>query len=157
MKKFMILALTLVTSIANAASVVVMEADLPLTTGMTLSNTRFYMDTKTGEGFVKALVSETRYTWTGNGWCTLDPYNRCFPHHNQPMPTQVLVFSGLKKIDGLMLMGDQAVYHSAQGNIVCGTMGESRVLKVPTLYLSGNCSLSSKITGNKLTVTLTTK
>jgi hypothetical protein len=73
------------------------------------------------------------------------------------MPTQVLVFSGLKKIDGLMLMGDQAVYHSAQGNIVCGTMGESRVLKVPTLYLSGNCSLSSKITGNKLTVTLTTK
>jgi hypothetical protein len=155
MKKFMILALALITSFANASSVVVMEAELPVTNGQNLVDTRFFMDTKTGEGFVKAVVSEVRYTWPN--WCPHDPYGRCFPQDQRPMPTQVMIFNGSKKIDGLMLMGDQAVYQSAQGNIVCGTMGISRIFKVPTLYLSGNCSLSSKISGKKLTVTLTTK
>jgi hypothetical protein len=164
MKKFILLALVLVSSVVHAAEVVVMEAELPMMNETrALHDTRFYMDTKTGEGYVKAAVSEERYTdFPGQWGCSYDPYGRCIPTSRQPMPTQVMVFSGSKKVEGLMLMGDQAVYQSAAGNVVCGTMGVSRVFKIPTLYLSGNCSLSSTIVrvngmSRKLVVTLKTK
>lgn len=158
MKKFILLALIVASSIVNAAEVVVMEANLPVSSGMrSLVDSRFYMDTKTGEGFVKAAVSEERMEYPGGYWCSYDPYGRCIPTSRGPVMTHVQVFKASKKIEGLMLMGDQAIYHSAEGNVVCGTMGVSRIFKVPTLYLSGNCKLVSSIVNNKLTVTLKTK
>jgi hypothetical protein len=164
MKKFILMALAF-SSLAHAAEVVVLDANLPIINdARALTDARFFMDTKTGEGFVQAAVSEERYTmpFPGGYGCSYDQYGRCYPGPNRmPMPTQVEVYSASKKIDGLMLMGDQAVYHSAQGNIVCGTMGVSRVFRVPTLYLSGDCKLSSKIVrdgaNTKLIVTLKTK
>lgn len=162
MKKFILLALIVASSIVNAAEVVVMEANLPIMSGArSLTDARFYMDTKTGEGFVKAAVTEERMEYPGGTWCSYDPYGRCIPTSRFPQPVPYQVFSASKKIEGLMLMGDQAIYHSAEGNVVCGTMGESRIFHIPTLYLSGKCTLSSRIVrdgaGNKLVVTLKTK
>lgn len=162
MKKFILLALVVLASAAQAAEVVVMEASLSLVNeSRALVDTRFYMDTKTGEGFVKATVAEERFNRFPQEWCSYDPYGRCIPQNRFPQPTLETVFSDSKKIDGLMLMGDQAVYHSAEGNVVCGTMGVSRILKVPTLYLSGNCKLESSIVkdgfNRKLVIKLKTK
>lgn len=161
MKKFILGALVMAASVVNAAEVVVLEANLPNNIGArTLVDTKFYMDTKTGEGFVKATVSEERYDYFPRTWCTYDPYYRCHTR-TVPQPTQYTIFSDKVKVDNLVLMGDDAVYQGEEGNVVCGTMGKSRVFKVPTLYLSGNCKLSHSIryeNGNrKLTVTLKTK
>lgn len=162
MKKIIFAVLMVFTLVAHAAEVVVLEEDLPyLNEARALSDSRFYMDTKTGEGFVKASVLEERYVqFPGQTWCSYDYWGRCIPSR-RPHSTQVMVYSKTTKIEGLMLMGDQAVYQGAQGNVICGTMGSSRIFKVPTLYLSGNCKLSSQIIRNglnsKLIVTLKTK
>jgi hypothetical protein len=164
MKKFLVAFLVLASMAVNAAEVVVLEAELPvINRAGALVDTRFYMDLKTGEGFVKAAVSEQRYTdFPGNTWCSYDQWGRCIPNQRPfPTPIQVLVFSDTVKVEGLMLMGDQAVYTGAEGNVICGTIKPSRILKVPTLYLSGNCDLDGKIVKNgnnsKLVVTLKTK
>lgn len=162
MKNFILAAFVLASSAVNAAEVVIVDANLPvINEARALVDTRFFMDTKTGEGFVKVAVSEERFTHFPHNICTYDQYGRCFPSNHRPMPTQVMVYSDTVKVDGLMLMGDQAVYQSAEGNVVCGTMGLSRVFKVPTLYLSGNCSLSADIVrtrhSSKIVVKLKTK
>ncbi len=158
MKKFILAALVVVASVAQAAEVVVLEANLSVVPrGPEVASSKFYMDTKTGEGFVKASVSEEITTWTTTTWCTS---SYCTTH---PVPTRTLnqIFSETVKIEGLTLMGDDAVYQGAEGNVVCGTMRPSRIFRVPTLYLSGNCKLESKILrsglSGKLVVTLRTK
>lgn len=147
MKKFILGALVLVSSVVNAAEVVVLESKLPyVQQNRAFVETRFYMDTKTGEGYVKAAVNEERFdNFPGTGWCSYDPYGRCYPGPHTTQRRIVQIFSDKVKVEGLVLMGDQAVYQSAEGNVVCGTMGVSRVFKVPTLYLSGNCKLSGAI------------
>ncbi len=158
MKKFMLAALVVVASVAQAAEVVVLEADLPVVArGREFATAKFLMDTKTGEGFVKASVTEEVTIWTTETWCT--------PQFCQSGPvarTSVdQVYAGSTKIANLVLMGDDAVYQGAEGNVVCGTMKPSRIFRVPTLYLSGKCKLETQIlrTGlsGKLVVTLRTK
>jgi hypothetical protein len=158
MKKIMLAALLLVASAAQAAEVVVLEANLPVVSrGREFVSTKFHMDTKTGEGFVKATVIEEVTIWINETWCT--------PQFCQtrPVPQTTIsqIFVDTKKIEDLVLMGDQAVYQGTDGNVVCGTMRPSRIFRVPTLYLSGNCSLESKIERSgvaaKLVVTLRTK
>lgn len=145
MKKLFLAALSLAASTAFAEQVVVMEKSVPLVyDGYSQVSTRFYMDQKSGEGYVKVMVIERRHYGRNGG------------------RTYTAIFADQEKVPGLVLMGDQAVYQGAEGNVVCGTMGVSRVLKVPTLYLSGNCSFSYVLKresrdSNKLIVTLTTK
>lgn len=146
MKKLFFAALSLAASTAFAEQVVVMERSVPLIyNGYSQVSTRFYMDQKSGQGYVKANVTERRHYGGRHGGMT---YTN--------------LFTDQVSVPGLILMGDQAVYQGAEGNVVCGTMGVSRVFKVPTLYLSGNCTLSSVLVrenrnSNKLIVTLTTK
>jgi hypothetical protein len=61
------------------------------------------------------------------------------------------------KIEGMTMNGNDVIYQSAMGDVVCGYMGVSRVFRIPTFYLSGKCDLVGKIVGNKLTVTFRTK
>jgi hypothetical protein len=162
-KNFILAVFALASICAHAGEVTVLEAELSnYAYARAVSEARFFMDTTTGEGFVKAQVYEERFSdFPGNTWCSYDRYGNCIPHRQMPAPVQVLVYAKTQKVEGLMLMGDQAVYQGEQGNVVCGTMKPSRILKVPTLYLSGNCKLNSKIVKNgmnsKLIVTLKTK
>lgn len=153
MKKLILLVLIAFSFTALADQVVVMEEKLPrMNIGRVLVNTSFYMNTRSGEGFVKAQVAEELH----RDWCTYEPRNRC---DRGPIYNQVL--NKMVKVEGLVLMGKDAVYMGAEGNVVCGTMGTSRVFKVPTLYLNGNCKLSGKVMrdgyAHKLVVTLETK
>lgn len=152
----------LLSSIVNAAEVVVMEADLPgYNYASTYGDARFHIDFKTGEGFVKASATEVRYEPMPGRWCQPGPYGRCIPGQHYPSQQQYTIFSSTKKVEGLMLMGSDLVYHGAEGNFVCGTVKPSRVFKVPTLYLSGACVLDTAIVNNrtnkKIVVKLITK
>ena len=162
MKKLILGILVLAASVVNAAEVVVTESTIPYSRGRTFVESRFFMDTKTGEGFVKVSVNEEIFDYYNpGGWCNYDPYGRCYPGPHTSQRRIVQIFSDKVKVEGLMLMGDQAVYQGAEGNVVCGTMGVSRVFKVPTLYLTGNCKLSGVIRregrDNKVQVKLITK
>lgn len=45
----------------------------------------------------------------------------------------------------MTMNGDDVIYQSAEGDVVCGTMGKSRVFRVPTFYLAGKCDLVGTI------------
>ena len=46
------------------------------------------------------------------------------------------------------------IYYSELGEVKCGTLGTSRVLRRPTLYLTGNCVLGESVRGNQVIVSL---
>jgi len=148
MKKLILAALALTASSVFASDVIVLDKEVRYYNNTHFQvATRFYMDQESGQGYVKASVAERRTQYRGRGDTEVS-------YHT--------IFSETVKVDGLMLMGDQAVYQGAEGNVVCGTMGVSRVFKVPTLYLSGNCNLDSTFvkvnrSTRRLTVTLKTK
>lgn len=156
MKKFLIAALVSFSSLAFSSEVVLMEQSMPVMSSSfhTYADARFHMDMQTGEGFVKVSVTEDRWIMTGH----YDTNGRWYPHRT-PMP--VTVFSDTIKVQGLMMVDKKVIYQGPQGEVNCGKMGVSRVLKVPTLYLNGNCSLSARLTGRwsdqMLKVTLSTK
>jgi hypothetical protein len=158
MKKFMLAAFVIVASVAQAAEVVVLEAELPVVArGREFATSKFHMDTKTGEGFVKTSVTEEVTVWTTETWC-----NAQFCQSGPIARTSVnQVLAETTKIANLVLMGNDAVYQGAEGNVVCGTLKPSRIFRVPTLYLSGNCKLETQIMrsglSGKLVVTLRTK
>jgi hypothetical protein len=41
--------------------------------------------------------------------------------------------------------GNDVIYQGTEGDVVCGTMGTSRVFRIPTFYLSGKCDLVGTI------------
>ena len=50
------------------------------------------------------------------------------------------------------------IYNGVNGEVNCGKLGLSRVLRRPTLYLSGTCELKSYITNrDRLSVELIIK
>lgn len=156
MKNFLIAALVSFSSFAFSSEVILMERTVPVMSSSyhSYADARFHMDMQTGEGFVKVSVTEDR--WMSGGY--YDSNGRWYPHR-VPMP--MTVFSDTIKVDGLMLVDKKVIYQGAEGEVECGKMGLSRVFKVPTLYLNGNCSLSSRLSGGwnnrTLTVTLSTK
>jgi hypothetical protein len=154
MKKFLLAAIVLCSSVAFAGEVLVLDQSvMNVGNGMTSVDARFQVDKNTSEGFVDVTVTEERYVmgggygYPGPGPMGCDRYGRCFPQR-MPMPMPVTVFSQRVKVEGLMLMGDTVMYHGAEGNVDCGTLGVSRVFRKPTIYLNGNCKLSGHVTGN---------
>ncbi len=90
----------------------------------------------------------------GGGYYRPGPYGR--PYENC-MTTVRNIMTMTEEVPG-MVVENKVV--SLDG-VVCGKMGISRILKVPTLYLNGSCKLSEKIVrvnGEKrLIVKVTTK
>ena len=84
----------------------------------------FYVINESGEAGVKVTFNRDRDDF-------IDTYDKFFPMKNMFMEGNKLMIN----LDGEM--------------IECGTMGESRIFKIPTLYLSGNCStrIETKRTG----------
>ena len=158
MKKTMIAALVLATSIANAAEVTVLETTVP-TTSRAYNQTayaKFAIDFDTKETAAKILVTEERFNeWDGNGHYPF-PNGPWSP--NRPMPSTMTVFSDSVKIDNLNLVDDKLIYLGSEGEVECGTMGVTRVFKKPTLLLNGNCKLVANVSRNgALTVKFITR
>ncbi len=154
MKKFVI-ALAFSMASAFAAEIQIIDASIPGVTGPASVDSRFQMDKTTGEGSVVVTVTEQRWTDMG-GYC--DQWGRCYPNRvNMP----VVVFKDSVKVEGLSLHGDQVIYAGQDGDVNCGRLGESSVLRRPTIFLSGKCKLSGRVTGSwtssRLKVIMTTK
>lgn len=149
MKKFLLALIVLCSSVAFAGEVLVLDQQvMGIGNGMTSVDARFQVDQNTSEGFVDITVTEERYIgspYPGPMGC--DRWGRCYPQR-MPMPMPVVVFSQRVKVDGLMLMGDSVMYHGADANVDCGTLGLSRIFRKPTIYLNGNCKLEGRVTGN---------
>lgn len=135
MKRLVILTLALVSTLANAEVVKIVDTTLSHN-GSTSTFSRFFMDQNSGEGY--AQIATTYY-----------------PASSDEVPE--VIFSKTVKIENLMLMGDQAVYRGTEGDVNCGTLTVSRIFKKPTLILTGNCSFKSNTVGNKLEVFFVTK
>jgi hypothetical protein len=169
MKNLMISLLILSASaFSHATSLTVLEANLPITRGFQSVDTKFYIDTDMKEGFAKFSVSEQITVYVqecnygsgygpgrggyGGGYPAPIPYCRTMPQ------TQYRnILSDKVKIEGMTMNGDDVIFQGSEGDVVCGTMKNSRVFRIPTLYLSGKCELKGTIRNNILTVTFRTK
>ena len=174
MKTFIIATLMLAsTASALASDVTVLTTSLPATRGYTSVDTKFYIDTEMKEAFAKINVDEQVTIYVRE--CSGGGYNGPgYPGPGYPGPgypgrycrtvpqTQYRnILSDKVKIEGMTMNGDDVIYQSAEGDVVCGTMGRSRVFRIPTFYLSGKCDLVGKIFNengvNKLSVKFITK
>jgi hypothetical protein len=158
------------TAFAFASDVTVLTTTLPATRGYTTVDTGFYIDTEMKEAYAEIEVDEQitvsyqdcsynggyygggRYGGPVRG----GRYGRPYPGQiGRPFPGNICrtatrtesntILSNKVKIEGVTMNGDDVIYQGAEGDVVCGTMGRSRVFRVPTFYLSGNCSLQGKI------------
>lgn len=169
MKKIIIASLVLAsTAFAQAAEVTVLSTNIPATRGYTTVDTKFYIDTDMKEGFAKFNVEEQFTTYVrvcnGPGYPGPRPTPRPYPRNycrTVPQTSYRTILADKVKIEGMTMNGNDVIYQGAEGDVVCGTMGVSRVFRVPTFYLSGKCDLEGKVvrtsTGNLLTVTFKTK
>jgi len=174
MKKVIIASLVLAsTAFAQAADVTVLATTLPATRGYTTVDTKFFIDTEMKEAFAKINVDEqvTVYVRQCNGG--YGPGPRPGPGYpgpgypggsycrTVPQTQYRSVLTDKVKIEGMTMNGDDVIYQSAEGDVVCGTMGRSRVFRIPTFYLSGKCELVGTIVRangmNQLSVTFKTK
>lgn len=152
MRNLLLALIVLTSSVAFGAEVRVLETKVR-TFDPAYSNAKFHMDTDTMEGFAKITVTEERWM-PGQTWC--DQWGRC--RHERPIPMPRTVFSETVKIEGLMLVGEDIIFSGAEGDVNCGVLKPSRVFKVPTIYLNGNCSLESRLDRrDNLTVDFVTK
>jgi hypothetical protein len=171
MKKFFVAALVLCSAVVNASEVTVLDSAIDLVGDYpTIAEARFQMDRSSGEGFVKVSVMQERQVIRYDHYYGRDFPGSGYPYpypgdYRMPMPQvhfeRFNVFSDMVKVDGLALVGDKVMYQGAEGEVECGTLGVSRVLKVPTIYLSGKCQLTSKVNGRyrdpRVVVKLSTK
>lgn len=162
MKVVLLLALLISSAIA-AEKVTVFESSLPMTRDYMETDARFYMDTQTGMGYADISVDEMRldynhypYPIPRRGGMRCDRFG-CYgyPTPMPPMPTRIpyRVLSKRVEISNLNLVDKVMIYNDVNGEVNCGKLGTSRVLRRPTIYLSGKCTLKSYITrNNKLVV-----
>lgn len=172
MKSFMIASLVLASSaFAQASNVTILETKLPATRGYTTVDTKFYIDTDMKEAFAQISVDEQVTVYVRD--CNYGPSypGPRGPRYPQPYPGRYCqtypqtrintVLTDKVKIEGMTMNGDDVIYQGAEGDVVCGTMGRSRVFRVPTFYLSGKCDLVGKIVkvngSDLLTVKFVTK
>lgn len=156
MKKLMIATLVLVASVVNAAETQVLTTKLPRTESFApIAEAKFQIDLATGEGYAIVEVTEERDI------TIINESDYPFPSTtHRPRRELVTILKTEAKIEGLTLQGDRIVFQEAERELECGTYGDSRVLRRPTIYLNGNCQLKAEVIGfesGKLVVTLITK
>lgn len=156
--KFLSVALLALTTTAFAAEMTILDVAAPELSRSDIVSTKFKMDKTTGEGSADITVSrEIPAPWTGGGWTSCTPYGGCLPPQVPRLPEIRLMFKENVAIEGLSLMGDRIIFASDAGDIDCGSLRNSPVLRVPTIYLSGKCRLSGMVKAGRLTVKFKTK
>lgn len=150
------------TLLAHASDVTVLMTNLPATRGATTVETKFHVDTDMKEVFAEINAYEQVTTYVEH--CS-GGYNRPgFPRrtcHTVPQIRYQNIFTDQVKIKDMAMNDDDVIYQGPQGDVVCGTMGRSRVFRIPTFYLSGKCDLAGTIVNengiNKLSVKFITE
>jgi len=152
--KTLALALMLISTSALANEVTLLVKTLPITRGLPSVSSKFSIDTEMKEGFAKVLVTEQyiEYVQRCNGGYPSGPICTTYPEtrYNTVLTEKV-------KIEGMTTNGNDVIYQGTDGDVLCGTMKLSRVLRVPTLYLTGKCVLESRISNNSVVVKFKTK
>lgn len=152
--KTLALALMLISTSALANEVTLLVKTLPITRGLPSVSSKFSIDTDMKEGFAKVLVTEQyiEYVQRCNGGYPSGPICTTYPEtrYNTVLTEKV-------KIEGMTTNGNDVIYQGTDGDVLCGTMKLSRVLRVPTLYLTGKCVLESRISNNSVVVKFKTK
>ena len=152
--KLLAMALVLVTTSVLADSVTVLETRVGRSFDHTQADAKFFMDTQTGIGYADITVTEyVRDTFPRRPIC--DRWG-CYPAP-APAPFPRTILSERVMVPGLTLENNQMIYRNDTAEINCGRLGYSRVLRRPTLYLTGNCELNTFLSFDELKVTFDTK
>lgn len=145
MKTFL-MSLLLVSTTAFAERVTVLDIAADRIWSSDELLTKFHIDKMDGQGSASVTVIRT----------TIDDFGDRGPH--------IRHYTMLQKrgvINGLQLEGDQFIFKGTENDVNCGVLKPSRILKRPTLYLSGDCQLEAslvKVEGkNRIKVDLVTK
>jgi hypothetical protein len=173
MKNLILASLVLATTaFAHASEVTILSTEMPAGRGFTTVNTKFHIDTDMKEAFAKINVEEqiTVYVQDCGGYGPGYPYpyprGPRYPYPGTycrtfPQTQYRTIMTDKVKIEDMTMNGNDVIYQGPEGDVVCGTMGRSRVFRVPTFYLSGKCDLDGSIVRengvNKLTVKFRTK
>ena len=128
MKKFLVVALLALASVAQAAEIKV-------------------MDKKVGAGNKSATF---KIYDNGTAGIKLDVVH--MGHRNT-----ITRRSYNNVVSELSMIGGELILNSNGSTVVCGTMGETRVLRLPSLKLNGNCDLVVRRVGSRTQVILKTK
>lgn len=162
MKK-LIFAMLISVSSAFAAEVVVMDIPARDLRGATEVDSKFVVNEELGTVSARMDALQTITQCMGGGYYGggygrggyYGPYYG--PGYRNCFTTTRTIMTMTEEVPGMTVV-DKVV--SLDG-VVCGKMGISRILKLPTLYLNGKCKLSEKIVrvnGEKrLIVKVTTK
>lgn len=153
--KLFAMALVLLSTSVFAESVTLLDTRIGTSFGYTRASAKFFMDTDTGIGYARIIVTETERNPFPPGRTICDQFG-CYPAPI-PTPIQRTILSEQVMIPGLTLEDNQMIYRADDREINCGRLGVSRVLRRPTLYLSGKCELNSDIRFDELKVTFDLK
>ncbi len=151
----------LISTSALAAEVVVMDIPARDLRGADRVDSKFVVNEELGTVSARMDATQTVMQCMGpmggyyrGGYYRPGPYGRPYNHC---MTYVRNIMTVTEEVPG-MVVEDKVV--SLDG-VVCGKMGISRILKVPTLYLNGKCKLSEKIVRvdgeRRLIVKVTTK
>lgn len=155
----------LISAQAFAAEVVVMDIPAVDLRGADSVETRFVVNEAAGTVDARMDASQTFVQCFGGGmgggyYPYPGGYNRPGPYgrpYNHCVTSVRNVLTMTEEVPG-MIVQDKVV---SLNGVVCGKMGVSRVLKVPTFFLNGSCKLSDKIVRvngeRRLIVKVTTK
>jgi hypothetical protein len=159
MKKFLFAALITATSAAQASNRInLVDVNLfGMRMGQTVVETTFKVDSDARDASALVTVYDEQVTYvrhcTGSGRV---PGN-C---RRVPRTTRHTIFQDLVKIENLMLVDNKLIYQGVEGEVECGTMGLSRLRRIPTLFLSGKCELEGQVLlqpkGRRVIVNFTT-
>jgi len=157
MKNLLLIVLVFASSAVMAESVVLLDTKIAVGFDPTVASSKFYMDTQTGQGYAKVNVTEYERVTLPIPDTRCDRFG-CFPAPGRnPIPRIRTIFQDTIMIENLKLVNKEMIYTSENGEVNCGTLGTSRVLRRPTLYLTGNCKLTSILVYDRLTVAFTAK
>jgi len=155
MKLLVLLSLLSSSFFAQAETLTIYEGDLNSYRGMLETRVQFQMDTRTAQGYVTIAVDG------------LDRFNTSFPRRRCDIfgcqnrgPQFPRTYKILRKkiiVENLKLVGKDMIYLGENGEVNCGKLGTSRVLRRPTLKLNGNCKLRYKTSYRDIKVTLKIK
>lgn len=155
MKFFLILSTLFASIAAQAETITIYQENVASRLGLLQADSKFYMDTDTRQGNVTVSVTETWFD-TIPGGTRCDRWG-CYPDIPRRVPRTNTLVGKTIPVDGLELVGKEMIYYSELGEVKCGTLGTSRVLRRPTLYLTGNCVLRESVRGNQVIVSLQIK
>ncbi len=130
-------AFVLLSQVAVAGELVVFEKALSELPTFQSTDSIFQVNKQTSEGYIRLVASRLQRRRLCSG-----PVGErdCMPDL-----WMEAVFAEDVIVPDLRLEGDKLIYRGPMGSIECATLGRSRVLRRPTLFLSGACQSKEEV------------